>query len=421
LVEGTHYWFRVQAFNQSGSSQYSNEGSTAPANVSALLEDDFDAFYDPLVWASIDSGIATNGGSGFRGSQALHFSGSGLRSVVTIPVNVSFGGYLDFWFRAGNQAVDGNTFWNNCEAGESVVLAYSKDNGSNWINIVVIATLYPAASDWTRYLVPLPIGAYSASTMFRWRQLSHSGMAQDCWALEDFTLQARLPELPDGIPFIISNPSSSSSIGIYWASAPGAASFILERKLGVSPWVAIATNSLFQTYFTDTNLISATSYSYRARAVNATGAGPYSSSTSSYTWSQIQQWSYDNFQNPVEIDKTAMTVPGADGGLPLLRFAFNLNAIEPMRPLQSSTMAGYPSIRLDSTTQRLTIEFVRRKASMNPEVVYQVMFSSNLVNWTSIDDPVFSTSIDSIWERVRYEDATVGASHRFGRVGVSLR
>jgi hypothetical protein len=257
--------------------------------------------------------------------------------------------------------------------------------------------------------------------MFRWRQLSHSGMAQDCWALEDFTLQARLPELPDGIPFIISNPSSSSSIGIYWASAPGAASFILERKLGVSPWVAIATNSLFQTYFTDTNLISATSYSYRARAVNATGAGPYSSSTSSYTWSQIQQWSYDNFQNPVEIDKTAMTVPGADGGLPLLRFAFNLNAIEPMRPLQSSTIAGYPSIRLDSTTQRLTIEFVRRKASMNPEVVYQVMFSSNLVNWTSIDDPVFSTSIDSIWERVRYEDATVGASHRFGRVGVSLR
>ena len=52
-----------------------------------------------------------------------------------------------------------------------------------------MATYDPVSyTTWTRREVAVPTGARSAATLFRWRQLSHSGADYDHWALDDVAI-----------------------------------------------------------------------------------------------------------------------------------------------------------------------------------------------------------------------------------------
>jgi len=116
-----------------------------------------------------------------------------------------------------------------------------------------------------------------------------------------------------------------------------------------------------------------------------------------------------------------MTRPEPDGSLPLLRFSFNLTANETQHIVQPGETNGCPAISFDSTRNRIRIDFVRRKASANPGIIYQVEFSSDLTHWTTNASLLSTTPIDSIWERVCYEDSVSRsqADARFSRVTVS--
>src|SRR5262249_47554668 len=149
------YSYRVQAFNNVGNSGYSGEVSAAPAHIVNLLEDDFDPAINSFIWSSISGAAATNGGQGFRGSQALWFGGRGLRSATTIAVDVSGGGYLEFRIRAGNEAIDGTNFWNNSESDEEVTLEYSTDGGNQWWWLEELNTAYPSLAGWETISVTL--------------------------------------------------------------------------------------------------------------------------------------------------------------------------------------------------------------------------------------------------------------------------
>jgi hypothetical protein len=421
VIEGVQYWYRVQAFNGNGNSQYSNQDDVIPAHIVVLIADDFDPDIDPSVWANISGGVATNGGQGFRGSKALYFGGAASRSAATVPVDVSSGSVIEFRIRAGNEAVDGNAFWNNSEGGEGVVLEYSRD-GANWSPFNLnLNTVYPSASNWVSFSVPIPSIAFSPTTQFRWRQPMHSGPASDCWALEDVAIRGSAPLRPEAPPFVISSASSSTSIAILWIAVNRAANYVVERRLSSEAWSAIATVPGTVTYFTDTSVTPSSAYSYRVKAVNAAGDSPYSPVTTSFTWSQIQQWANDNFGNPDAMNGL-MTTPNDDGTLPLLRYAFNLNSDEPAKYVAPGQSSGFPAIWLDSTRNRLCIEFVRRKAAMNPGITYRAQFCHDLWSWQDAPAVLTTTPIDSIWERVRYEDAIQAnqAPARFGRVIVSV-
>ena len=420
LIEGTQYWYRVQAFNANGDSPYSNEDDAAPVNIVNLIADDFDPNLDAGVWASIFGGIATNGGQGFRGSKALYFAASGSRSATTIPLDVSMGGSIDFLIRAGNETADGYSLWNNSESGETVVLEYSKDNGTTWTSLQNLNTVYPSLTNWTSFSVTIPTAAFGPNTQFRWRQLANSGATFDCWALDDVVIRGAAPLPPDPVPFIVASASSSTSTATFWVGADRASYYVIERKTGLLPWTPVATVPVFVTYYTDFGLVPGTPYSYRVQAVNAGGAAAYSPVTTSFTWSQMQQWISDNYGAPDALSSNGMTVRCPDGSLPLLRYAFNLTSDEPQHCLQPGQASGYPSIWLDSVRNRLCVEFVRRKASMNPGITYQVEFSGNLSDWTTNALLISTTPIDSIMERVRFEDTLTQnqAISRFGRVTV---
>ncbi|MGB1131131.1 MAG: hypothetical protein ACPG4K_13855, partial [Haloferula sp.] len=80
-----------------------------------LLEDRFDPVLNQAVWESI-SGASLEGGSvGFGSGNALWFGASGLRQATTIASDLSGADSLSFSVRAGNQNVDGSTYWNNSE------------------------------------------------------------------------------------------------------------------------------------------------------------------------------------------------------------------------------------------------------------------------------------------------------------------
>jgi hypothetical protein len=421
LAQGIQYWFRVQAFNDYGNSPYSNQDDAVPANIVNLIADDFDPNQDPAFWAEIYGGIATNEGTGFRSNNALYFASSGTRSSTTIPLDVSLGGTINFHIRAGNEAADGNALWNNSESGETVVLEYLKDNGSIWTTIQTLNTVFPSLSNWTSFSVTIPTGAFGPTTQFRWRQLANSGITFDSWALDDVTIRGAAPLPPGPVPFTLASPLSDTSLAVFWMDAERAAYYIVERRTGPQPWSAVATLPGTMTYYTDFSLIPETPYSYRIKAVNAGGSCGYSPIAAAFTYTQAEQWLTENFGNPSAMDMNQMTVAGPDGSLPLLRYAYNLSADEPPHYLGVGQTSGYPSTWLDPNNDRLCVEFVRRKASMNPGITYQVQFCGDMSNWTTNSILINTLPIDSIWERVRYEDTISRgqAPARFSRVIVS--
>ena len=421
LQYGVQYWFRVQAHNDYGDSPYSNEDDAVPVNIVNLVEDDFDPTLNSGVWAGISGGVATNGGQGFRGSQALYFSGAGMRGATTVPVDVTQGGTIEFFMRAGNQLADGNLLWNNSESGETVALEYSKDAGATWTSFQTLNTVFPSLSNWVAFSVTVPSAAMSPATQFRWRQLANSGPLFDCWALDDLRITGAAPVSPAPVPFAISSPSSSTSIAVFWVGSARATSYLVERKMGSQPWTVVTTVPSVVTYLTDYGLNPNTAYSYRIQALNAGGAAAYSPICSSFTWTQIQQWIADNYGSPDAIPHHAMFEPGPDGHCRILRYAYNLFAGESLYPLAPGGNSGHPRIWLDSGTRRLCVEFIRRRAAMGPEITYAVQFSDDALSWNSDGVHLSTTPVDDLWERVSYQDSlsTSNAMARFCRVAIT--
>lgn len=138
--------------------------------------------YDPLegaltaLWASVQGGALSNACGSISGT-ALRFDGAGVRRATTGPLNMSSGANLRFAVKIGA----GTAPCDDAEPGDDVLVEYSLD-GSNWTGITVLnEAAYPG---WTNVVLPLPSGAISANTRFRWTQANNSGPGTDNWALD---------------------------------------------------------------------------------------------------------------------------------------------------------------------------------------------------------------------------------------------
>lgn len=136
---------------------------------------------DPALWANVN-GALLNTNCGSVSGNALHFNTNGTRIAQTIPLNTLTGGQITFWIVFGS----GSFPCEDADAGEDVALEYSIDGGVNWINI----STYPSSiTSFTQMTVNIPAGAMTASTIFRWRQVSFSGSGSDNWALDDVSIE----------------------------------------------------------------------------------------------------------------------------------------------------------------------------------------------------------------------------------------
>lgn len=117
--------------------------------------------------------------------------------------------------------------------------------------------------------------------------------------------------------------------------------------------------------------------------------------------------------------------PSGDGIANLLKYAFKLAqrtgdlTKANYQILTANGTAGLPLITRDAQG-RLTIAFVRRKASTNPGISYSVETGSDLAILQPLDlSAAIVVSIDETWERVTVTDPAV-TPNRFGRVRVSV-
>jgi hypothetical protein len=79
------------------------------------------------------------------------------------------------------------------------------------------------------------------------------------------------PAMPDTLTAI---PRSGARLDLAWNDGAGTTGYLLERKTGASAYSRIASLAGGATYYADTNLASATTYTYRLLATNSGGTSP---------------------------------------------------------------------------------------------------------------------------------------------------
>lgn len=119
--------------------------------------------------------------------------------------------------------------------------------------------------------------------------------------------------------------------------------------------------------------------------------------------------------------------PNDDGTTNLACYAFNLDpSLFQASVMPAGGFSGLPLITMTGVggSQRLSIQFVRRKASANSGLTYLPQFGDSLAetgpgSFSNATGTPIVTDIDSVWERVVIEDTATGGARRFGRVKVS--
>ncbi len=190
-TESGVFMVRLSATNAAGTSEVVLELMVRA--TSNALADDFDPGIDNSVWQAFGGTVTANtnaaaAGPGSTGN-SLHFDGTGIRHATTVPVDTRGIAAIAFRFALAN----GNSpVWEYAESGEEVRLEYSLD-GTDF------TTFGPAlvTRNWQPHAVELPAGAKAAAVWFRWRQLSHSGAANDHWALDDVRIDSSVAVIPD--------------------------------------------------------------------------------------------------------------------------------------------------------------------------------------------------------------------------------
>ena len=418
LVVGTRYAYRLVAYNLYGVATPSAEVSAVAADFVTRVSDDFTTQFDAAVWQSVSGASVLDGGAGFGGSEVLWFGLSTARVAVTRPVDVSQGGRIAFKLRAGNMAVDGPTYWDNSESGRHVILEYSTD-GLSWVPIQSLNTIYPSALTWNDYEFVIPTAAHGPATFFRWRQGLHSGANKDTWAIDNVIIQSLVfaPSAPD---FITAAPVGESRIAISWLGATNATSYLVERSADGQNWTPLALQPESAPYYTDDTCLAGTWYAYRVISLNEAGESTASSMAWVQSYEQMAYWRLSNFGSTSSAGDAADLAKIQGHATNLEKFAFGLSArAEASDHVAGSDQGGLPAIWIDEEGY-LQVEFLRRKASSNPGINYLVQYSDDLSQWTTSNALVENVSIDSIWERVRFEEPISGRSARFVRVKLQV-
>ena len=134
-------------------------------------------------------------------------------------------------------------------------------------------------------------------------------------------------------------------------------------------------------------------------------------------------WRYQYFLTTADSgDAADVADPDLDGVSNLLERAFNLHPKQSANPvlIADSGDTGLPLVRFidDPGGPFFSIQYLRRKATTNPGLIYTPQVSSELLSWQDLAGPEILQSIGAEWERVTVQEPATGQPIRFGRVQV---
>ncbi|MGC9035951.1 MAG: immunoglobulin domain-containing protein, partial [Verrucomicrobiia bacterium] len=235
-------------------------GTTSPPVVVIITSpgffDDFEPNIDTTQWSSFGGElgktvIATNYGGSVSGVNSLWFGGDSQRYAATRAINTLQGGQVVFYLRISNGSSEP---WEMADLpDEGVVLEYSVNNGNSWSELARYDSYgAPYTINWQMQTVMIPEGAQRTNTMFRWRQLSHSGSCCDHWAIDD--VRVLVGPTP---PFIIRNPENATAIvggtTVFSVSAGGSSPLYYQWYFNENPIPSMTNSTLTLTDISTNN------------------------------------------------------------------------------------------------------------------------------------------------------------------------
>ncbi len=150
----------------------------------SIGEDPLDLF-PGLIWSNLSNWSISNACGSVNGD-AMYFDGAGPRFAETVQFNVLSGGSVQFAIHIGA----GLAPCENVDPGEDVFLEYSVGGGPWQPMQTLWEFLYP---NWTTVTVPIPAGALSANTAFRWIQPVSTGPGEDNWSIDNVVIAVNDP------------------------------------------------------------------------------------------------------------------------------------------------------------------------------------------------------------------------------------
>ena len=174
-------------------------------------------------------------GAGPGGAHMWMGAGSAApRTIATVGLNIACTGTVCFDFKMATQGGA-----SPCEGpdatGEGIYLQYSIDGGTTWTTINYFdpapgGGTDPILTSWNNYCYPIPAGAVSANTMFRWAQTTVSSSTNDHWGIDNvnITLNCGTPYHYNWIPATglsasnianpVATPLTSTTYTVYYTN-----------------------------------------------------------------------------------------------------------------------------------------------------------------------------------------------------------
>jgi gliding motility-associated-like protein len=169
------------------------QGQTLQFDVSlTAIEDDFTGAFDPAVWNTVSGASVGTPCVPFNGD-AMNFDAA-TRELITNTANVASCTSIDFCMWVANDVLLGAAPCENADAGEDIELSYSTSGpGGPWVSIQIIPTgdwdaAGPYANSWQCFSIPIPAGALTANTTFKWGQIGTYGGTIDNWSIDDIAI-----------------------------------------------------------------------------------------------------------------------------------------------------------------------------------------------------------------------------------------
>ncbi len=314
LSAGTSYTYRVQAYNASGSSLYSNRATistitppapSAPTGLSATTG----ARVIHLSWdANMETDPPIEHYAIYRSIQ----SGLGYTLLTTVPVpeltysdtSLTSGMTYYYTIRAVDSFPHDSMYSNEVYATpaypplepsdlSAVTSSYDRidlswqDNADNEAGIRIERRVgmnsYETVADLPADSISYSDTGLSGSTEYTYRVSAYNTDGTSPYSNESSatTLPAPVPASPSGLS---AWAVSYSSIGLSWTdNATDEDGFRLERKTSVEPFTVIADTGVDIVSYTDTGLLCETTYTYRLVAYNSYGDSEYSNDAGATT------------------------------------------------------------------------------------------------------------------------------------------
>ena len=159
--------------------------------IGELFTEPFDHEIDSTNWSSISGGILSQQCGTFS-EDSYYLNQIGNRLLTTKTLDVSKGGVVSFYIKAGfcDQCTCDKP--ENDEEDENFYLDYSTDGGVTWKQLKKMdADIFSPKNGFEKITLTIPDSAKSTSTQFRWYQINHFP-DKDVWILDNIVIKAGL-------------------------------------------------------------------------------------------------------------------------------------------------------------------------------------------------------------------------------------